>query len=423
MSHIVALEVQNVKRLTAVSVKPNGALVVVGGRNAQGKTSVLDAIMMALGGEKGIPNEPLRRGADKGQVVVELDDGMIVRRTFTPGGGGALTVTNKEGARYGSPQKLLDALTGKLTFDPLAFSRMDRKAQAQTLRDLIGLDFSDLDGKRKAAFDERTDANREVKRIEGALAKLPPVPEGTPEQEVLIDELATELERRKMLNQVMRGNAHDLEAMRARAVVIKDQITDLEEQLAAVTDQGKLLAARVAAAVELDESEVLEQMRALQTTNAAARTLAERRRLQADLDAQSERAMDLTGKIQSIDDAKREATEAAAMPIEGLAFDESGVTLNGLPLDQASGAEQLRASVAIGLAMHPKLKVLLVRDGSLLDEDGMRLVAEMAEAAGGQVWLERVGDGDECSIVIEDGMVHGAPASVGSKYRQPGEEG
>ena len=415
MSHIVALEVQNVKRLTAVSVKPNGALVVVGGRNAQGKTSVLDAIMMALGGEKGIPNEPLRRGADKGQVVVELDDGMIVRRTFTPGGGGALTVTNKEGARYGSPQKLLDALTGKLTFDPLAFSRMDRKAQAQTLRDLIGLDFSDLDGKRKAAFDERTDANREVKRIEGALAKLPPVPEGTPEQEVLIDELATELERRKMLNQVMRGNAHDLEAMRARAVVIKDQITDLEEQLAAVTDQGKLLAARVAAAVELDESEVLEQMRALQTTNAAARTLAERRRLQADLDAQSERAMDLTGKIQSIDDAKREATEAAAMPIEGLAFDESGVTLNGLPLDQASGAEQLRASVAIGLAMHPKLKVLLVRDGSLLDEDGMRLVAEMAHEAQAQVWLERVGKDEATTVLIEDGAVVAAePAAATS---------
>jgi hypothetical protein len=87
------------------------------------------------------------------------------------------------------------------------------------------------------------------------------------------------------------------------------------------------------------------------------------------------------------------------------------VTLNGLPLEQASSAEQLRASVAIGLAMHPKLKVLLVRDGSLLDEQSLAMVAKMAEQAGGQVWLERVSKGAECSLVIEDGMVAGASSA------------
>lgn len=428
MSHIVALEATNVKRLRAVSIKPNGSFVIVGGKNGAGKTSLLDSIMIALAGKDAMPAEPLRRGADKGQVEITLDDGLVIKRTFTPGGGGSLTVTSKDGARYTSPQKVLDGLVGTLTFDPLAFSRMDRKSQAQTLRDLVGLDFSKLDAERKTIFDARTDVNREVKRLEGALEKLPAAPTDTPEKEVSIDELAEELERRRAENGSRSSAARELESMRSRAVAIRQHIVELEQQieqarkqLDEVTVSGKALADKVAAWEELDEASVVERMKSIQETNAAVRAAADRRRLQTELDAQTERAMDFTGQIQRIDDAKREKLEATKMPIEGLAFDESGVTLNGLPLDQASGAEKLRTSVAIGLAMHPKLKVLLVRDGSLLDENNMKLVAEMAEAAGGQLWLERVGDGGDCSVIIDDGMVLGAKTANGD--REPGSEG
>jgi hypothetical protein len=93
------------------------------------------------------------------------------------------------------------------------------------------------------------------------------------------------------------------------------------------------------------------------------------------------------------------------MPIEGLALNEEGVTFNDLPFSQCSSAEQLRISVAMGLALNPKLKVLLIRDGSLLDEESMKALAEQAAAADAQVWLERVGDKDKCAVIIEDGAV------------------
>jgi hypothetical protein len=93
------------------------------------------------------------------------------------------------------------------------------------------------------------------------------------------------------------------------------------------------------------------------------------------------------------------------MPVTGLGLSEDGVTLNGLPLDQASAAEQLRVSVAIGIAMNPRLRVLLLRDASLLDRDSLALLADMAKAAGAQVWLERVEDDSATAVVIEDGMV------------------
>jgi hypothetical protein len=91
--------------------------------------------------------------------------------------------------------------------------------------------------------------------------------------------------------------------------------------------------------------------------------------------------------------------------VDGLSFDDSGVLLNGLPFSQASQAEQLRVSVAMGFAQNPELKVLLVRDGSLLDGNSLNLLDQMARDHDGQVWIERVGEGDQCAVIIEDGVV------------------
>lgn len=91
--------------------------------------------------------------------------------------------------------------------------------------------------------------------------------------------------------------------------------------------------------------------------------------------------------------------------MDGLTFDENGVLLNKIPFDQASSAEQLKVSLAMGIAMNPKLRVLLIRDGSLLDEDNLKMIAELAAKNDCQIWLERVGSGDEVSIIIEDGSI------------------
>src|SRR5690606_9517554 len=110
-------------------------------------------------------------------------------------------------------------------------------------------------------------------------------------------------------------------------------------------------------------------------------------------------AESLTSKIQAIDQQKADMLAKAPFPVCGLGFDENGVTLNGLPFDQASSAERLRVSVAMGIALNPKLRVMLIRDGSLLDSDSLALVAQMAEEHDTQVWVERVSEGEDVSVI------------------------
>src|SRR4051812_15757401 len=170
LMHIIRFEAQNIQRLSAVTIEPSAdaSAVVLAGANEEGKSSVLDSIEMALGGEKVLPPEPIRRGQEKAQIVVDLGD-MIVTRRFTAKGS-SLTVTNREGLSYPSPQALLNGFYNKLSFDPLAFAHAKADEQAGILRRLAGLDTKDLDDARKKLFEARTIANRDVARATGALA-------------------------------------------------------------------------------------------------------------------------------------------------------------------------------------------------------------------------------------------------------------
>jgi hypothetical protein len=124
----------------------------------------------------------------------------------------------------------------------------------------------------------------------------------------------------------------------------------------------------------------------------------------------------LTRQIEDRTNDKAAKIAAAKLPIDGISFGEGQVLLNDLPFDQASDAEKLRTSVAIAMAANPKLPVVLIRDGSLLDEDGLRLVAEMADARGAQVWIERVGTGG-VGIVLENGYVKLPDAELATQYK------
>ncbi|MCR4294647.1 MAG: AAA family ATPase, partial [Elusimicrobia bacterium] len=169
---IVRLSTENVKRLSAVHITPDGSMVVIGGENGAGKTSVLDSIWYALGGKGALPGQPVRKGEKRAKVTLDLGE-MIVVRTITPDGGGSLKVTSKEGATFPSPQTMLDKLVGILSFDPLAFARLPAKEQAETLRKLAGLDFAAQDGQRRTLYEQRTEVNRDVSRLDAQLAGLP----------------------------------------------------------------------------------------------------------------------------------------------------------------------------------------------------------------------------------------------------------
>ena len=416
---IIKLTAQNVKRLTAVEIQPDGSLVVIGGRNAQGKTSVLDAIQYALGGATD-DKMPVRRGESRGKVVVDLGD-IVVRRSFTAEGGTALVVEDADGKPQRSPQAILDALVGRLTFDPLEFSRQKPAAQAETLRKLVGIDFTALDTKRQQIYDARTSVNREAKALSARIDSMPKH-EGVPENEIpvsqVIDEQAKAAETNRQ-NQAKRDAAgklsNDVLVLSAEAKKTRDSIASLQSQLAREEQLLKELNVRadeahkeVASLIDVDLAPFKTKAAEVEATNAKVRQNRDRASVVSIFKAKNQAADELTKQLEDIDAEKRKATNDAKWPIAGLGFDTAGgVTLNGIPLEQASSAEQLRLSVAIGLALNPKLKVLLIRDGSLLDDEALKQVAQMAEQNDAQVWIERVGKDAATSVVIEDGMIAG----------------
>jgi hypothetical protein len=147
----------------------------------------------------------------------------------------------------------------------------------------------------------------------------------------------------------------------------------------------------------------LEQISNLQDTNRRVRQNSDRRKAEGQLAIALKESADLTEQIEGLDAEKKALLESARFPVHGLSFTDEGVLFNGLPLEQASQGEQLRVSAAIGMALNPKLKVLMIRDASLLDDEAMAILAQQAHDKGYQLWLERVGAGQEVSVVIEDG--------------------
>lgn len=435
-SRIVRLSASNVKRLTAVDIAPGpeSSVVVIGGKNAQGKSSVLDAISFALGGKDAIPSQPVRRGAKRATIDLDLGD-LKVTRQISPDGGGSLVVTDAEGAKKSSPQTLLDKLYAHHAFDPLEYMREKPDRQGAVLRELVGLDTSAIDAEVARLRAERTEVGKSWKRSEARLAGIQKPADDCPAGEVSVAELANayqaavsrqrevERERERLrlaaerATETVEGHQYDVASLKARIEDLERHLTSeraalaeserrVEESLAA--QQSARLALCGAPEVPAVDAEKAA-LDGAEEHNRKARARAAYEAARQELKAATDQYREFTRRIERCDEQKAEKLAAVAMPVPGLSFSsDGGVLYNGLPLDQASQAEQIRVSVAIGLAQNPSLRVLLVRDGSLLDDDGLRMLAELAAANDAQVWIERVGDGEECSVVIEDGHVRGA---------------
>ncbi len=400
---IVRFEAENVKRLRAVEISPDGTLQVITGRNGAGKSSVLDAIWLALGGGTASKNVdmPVRDGETKAHVTLDLGD-LVVTRSWS-GGKSTLKVEDAEGGVHRSPQGLLDSLVGRLSFDPLAFTMLKPAEQRDALLALVDLPFNpvDLDRHRDARYEERRAANRTVKQLEAEVAAIPKPEPGTPDREVsaveLIDQI-TASERSVAAEQQLLRDITDAEKAVETA---RDELANAEQQLATLTKELAFLPEPE------DDVEALKAALAdIESVNAAVRAKIQRQSLVDKLDTAREVADGLTFAIEEIDAQKAEGLAAAKFPVDGLGFSEDGVTYQGVPFSQASSAEQIRVSLAMAMASNPELRVIRILDGSLLDDDNLALITGMAADADYQVWIERVGTtADGTAVLIEDGQV------------------
>ncbi|MBO6755703.1 MAG: AAA family ATPase [Roseibium sp.] len=402
---IVSLQAENFKRLKAVQIDPAGNFIEISGENAQGKSSILDAIWAAIGGKAAAPVKPVRIGEEVAIIAVNLGELAVTRKFINKDDGTvttSLTVTNEDGRRLSPPQDILNDLTEALTFDPLEFTRRKPKDQAHLLRKFVpGFDFEAAEAKLKELEDKRRDKNRDAKR-ERATADALPLPEDSPETEADTDTLLTELEEATTTNQAnerlrlqRQGLTDEITAVRVRISQDQHRLAELEHRLAELHEPAE----------DVDVAAVRARYDEAMAQNAAF-TAVEQKRAQEQLADKTEaEAKALTEEIAALRDATLKAVEAASLPVEGLTFDETGVSLRGIPFADASQAEQLETAIAVAVALDPKLRVVRVKDGALLGEAAMRKLAEFADAYDMQIWVETIESARPSAIQIVDGAI------------------
>lgn len=432
---ILQLHAENFKRLGVVEIEPSGNLIKIGGKNGHGKSSVLDAIYVALRGRAVAPPKPIRAGEEKCTIRLDLGD-IVVTRNFHQKEGleytDTLKVENADGLRYSKPDAILRSLLGEIGFDPFEFVNLKAKEQVARLLEMVPLSI-DLDEFAQADasdFAKRTEANRDVARLKAQIAPIPEeeLPAERPDRDALMDALGKAADTNGKINaekQDREREAREIAEVKASATSWRQTVEELERRLAEARERVSECDA------DAEEREAalaaLPPLAPLVDTDELREAVRQADQLQVVIDRQARRAVlanelrDAETLSQGLTDALAErarqrntALAEADMPVEGLSFaidDNGAATLmwEGLPFDkdQISTAAQLRVSTAIGMAANPRLRVLRIMDGSLLDEDSMTMLAEMAEAEDFQLWVEVVGDGG-VGIIMENGLIKGA---------------
>ncbi len=416
---VMRLFVRAIKGVRKIEVRADPHCNEIAGPNGAGKSSVLDAIVWAFSGKRSIDSKPLRDGEAKGEIVVETED-LTVTRRFSENGDTKLVVESKDGKRLG--QRELDGLLSRFAFDPLAFSRAPATEQVTILQGLLGAEFAkrlaELDAAIEAAAEERRLAGRELARI----GQIPEVPAAEP-----VDVLAVQRE----LDEARAWNAEQdrrrlaigqKEAdRRANAEMIGQfhaQVEELQRRIEQRKSYGEVLEKQLAELPQCemprDEAPIRDRWTVAAQQNAAAAAFdAYKRRVheRAELARAVNRADE---QVEALRAQRAELQDGATLPVGGVSFGSAGLRVNGLPFEQISSSERIRISARIGMAASAGLRVMFIKDGSLLDAASFAEVVALAREMGVQLWVETVGGGHGDAIVLEAGEVASAPlAAVG----------
>ncbi len=427
--HILNLLVENYKRIKFVEIARKGRLTAITGKNGQGKTSTLDSIWSALAGKRGFPDQPVRKGAHKARIRLELDD-LVVTRVITPAGTNSLVVETRKGVQMASPQAILDELIGERTADPQAWVRMKPKEQAEMLRKLANVDY-DFDGANAANaadYEERLQIGRDVKRLEGAIGAIT-VQTGLPKERVdeapILEKLngASAINQKALLakeqrDQLMKNSeaAFAAAANNAKtATALRQQIDELQEQLKKAEDQQAGLDRDAEIIYQVfseapvgglvDVTALTQELQQAQLINREIDKRARREELETQLRDQRHKVEDLSRAMDRRLEEKMSALSRATLPVPGLTVDEEQVLFEGIPVAQLGEGEQIRIGAWILMAQNPKLRVIFIPHGEALDEDSMEILAEMAEQNDFDIWIAKVDSSGKVGVVIEDGMV------------------
>lgn len=402
---IVNLAIENTKRVKAVSLEPaENGLTVIGGRNGQGKTSVLDAIAWALGGERYRPSNAQRDGSViPPHIKVTLDNGIVVERK---GKNSALTVTDPSGRRGG--QRLLDEFVSELALDLPKFLHATDREKAATLLKIIGVGdrLAAIEQDEDRAYNERLALGR-IADQKAAFAKSMPYHADAPRDLVSAAEL---LRRHNAIlahnaeNQRKREHLKELLAERFRLSEEMKRLNQAYDEICRACD----IAEKTAEGLEDESTEAIQRdLDRIDEINRKVRANLEHDKAEEDAKEATHAYNALTAKIDALRKQKRDLLEGARLPLPGLGVEKGCLLYNGKAWDCMSSSEQLRVSTAIVRVLNPQCGFVLMDKLEQMDAQTMREFGEWLEGEGLQVIATRVSTGDECQIIIEDGMIAG----------------
>ncbi len=408
---IINLVIENIKKIVAVEINPDGNVVIISGRNGQGKTSILDGIFWGLAGMKDVQGVPIREGQKSARVRLDMGE-IIVTRNFRKVKDGdftsSITVEGADGAKFGSPQKMLDGFLGALSFDPLEFARSSPKEQCDIATKLIDFDQAKHDRLQDADYSKRTDFNRQAKE-QRVLADKIEVVGDVPVSLVNEDNFVDQIEQAASHNADIEQRSFNRSNMRAKSLECRVRAEELEKGADELIKEAEALDNKLAGAgalpAAIDVSEVRQRLETAKRDNEIWHLVNDKRSRNEQAEAFENAARTLTNDMEKREDDKCKAVEASKFPIPELKWSKDQIWYNSIPFDQASDSEKLRVSFTLAAALNPKINIVLVRGGSLLDSASLKDIAKVAKERDCQVIIERVDETGKVGFVIEDGRV------------------
>lgn len=421
---ITKLELENVKRVRAVEITPaQTGLTTIGGKNCQGKTSILDAITYALGGEKYRPSNLQREGSSaEANIRLTMSNGLIVERS---GKNAALKVIDPSGARAG--QRLLDSFVEELALNLPKFMAMKDADKAGVLLSILGIEdqLKAIDAEEKSAYDERTMQGRIADQKEKYAAEMPEwhdVPEEPMTPAALVAEsqgiMARNAERQAKRNRIneMAARAKHLgeiyQQKKARLEEIREMWIRAEadtEQAFSEYDQAETEVQEISFShiEEPDEStaEIERKLAELEEINGKVRANSDKQKAIDDAENARQKYIVLTATVEEVRAKRRKLLESVKLPLPGLGVENGELVYNGQKWDCMSGMEQVKVAAAIIRQRKPECGFILLDKLEAFDLEQLSALSEWLKSENLQAIATRVSTGDECSIIIEDGLV------------------
>lgn len=419
------LEIENVKRVKAVKIEPTPTgLTVVGGKNNQGKTSVLDSIAWALGGEKYRPSQAQREGSVLPPALrVQLSNGLIVERK---GKNSDLKVIDPNGKKGG--QQLLNEFVEQLAIDLPKFMESTGKEKAQTLLKIIGvgdelvkleINEQELYNQRRTigqiADQKKKYADEQVFYQEAPKELVSPSELIKQQQDILARNGENQRKRDRALSLHVERNrlAEKVNALREELEKYQQQLIQVDEDMTMAYKSAEELKDESTAELEANISNIEE-------INRKVRANLDKEKAEEDAKNYKDQYDALTAQINQIRNAKFDLLNKADMPLPELSVENGELIYKGYKWDNMSGSDQLKVATAIVRKLNPKCGFVLLDKLEQMDIDTMNEFGHWLEQEGLQAIATRVSTGDECSILIEDGysISHGQPAVINQVFDQ-----